>query len=308
MSVGQARQQAEHAWGTYTVRDRVLLTVGSFACVLLFLWVAGVFGIPAHPHAHGSLLAQPSAFVALLVTLVALVACVLLSSVVVSLVHFDAGLFCAAVGLLALSVRGGPLRYVLMYSSGPGVFLTLCAELVLLFAFVGIAWLALRAMRRRGFVVDDVTRDGLHEEDEKPGHHALATLTQIVTMAVVVLLLAQTDDKAQVIAAVAVAALLGTLAAHSLFPVSPSVWYWVGPLGVGLIGYGVAYASADATWTIGNVAGTFAPLGRPLPLDYAGAGTAGALLGYWTSRRWQYTKEAEAAAAAVTPTNPATSR
>ena len=305
MTVGQARQLADNVWGASTVRDRILLTVGSVACILLFLWLAHAFGIPAHAHAHGSLLAQPSPAVALLVTLVGLIAAVLLSSVVVALVHFDAGLFCAAIGLLALSARGGPMRYVLMYSSGPGVFLALCVELLLLFAFLGMGWVALWAMRGRGLVVDDVTRDGLHEEDEKPGHHALATLTQAVTMAIVVLLLAQTDEKAQVIAAVAAASLLGTLAAHSLFPVSPSPWYWVGPLLVGLFGYGAAYAGADATWTIGNVAGTFAPLGRPLPLDYAGAGTAGALLGYWTSRRWQFTKEAEAAVAA-TPTNPAT--
>ena len=306
MSVAESRESAGNGWSASTVRDRVLLTAGSAACVLLFLWLAGAFGIPAHRHAHGSLLAQPAPVVALLVTLVSLVACVLLAGAVVALVHFDAGLFCAAVGLLAVSVRGGPMRYVLMYSTGPGVFLTLCFELLLLFAFVGIAWVVLRAMRGRGFVVDDVTRDGLHEEDEKPGHHALATLTQAVVMAVVVLFLAQTDEKAQVIAAVAAASLLGTLAAHSLFPVSPSPWYWAGPLLVGLVGYGAAYAGADATWAIGNVAGTFAPLGRPLPLDYAGAGTAGALLGYWTSRRWQFAKEAEAAAAATTPTNPAT--
>lgn len=302
MSVEAAQHQAGSVWPASTVRDRILLTIGSAGCVLLFLWLAGAFGIPAHPYEQGSLLAQPSPFVAMLVTLVGLIACVLLSSVVVSFVHFDAGLFCAAIGLLGLSVRGGPLRYVLMYSGGQSVFLTLCVELLLLFAFMGIGWVALRALRGRGLIVDDVTRDGLHEEDDKPGHHALATLTQAVTMGILVLLLAQTDEKAQVIAAVGVAAMLGTLAAHALFPVSPSPWYWAGPLAVGLVGYGLAYVNTNATWTIGNVAGHFAPLGRPLPLDYAGAGTAGALLGYWTSRRWQRAKEAEAAAAAVPTT------
>jgi hypothetical protein len=306
VSVGQAQRLAGNVWAAYTIRDRVLLTIGSVACIFVFIWLAGAFGIPAHPRFQGSLLAQPSPVAALIVTLIGLIACVLLASVVASVVHFDAGLFCAAIGLLGLSARGGPLRYVLMYSPGPYVFLTLCAELMLLFAFLGIAWGVLWAMRGRGFVIDDVQRDGLHEEDEKPGHHLLATLMQAVTTAVLVLLLAQTDEKAQVIAAVGVASMLGTMAAHSLFPVSPSAWYWVGPLAVGLIGYGFAYVNADGTWTIGQVSGHFAPLGRPLPLDYAGAGTAGSLLGYWTSRRWQYTKEAEAAAAAVTPTNPAT--
>ncbi len=302
MSVGQARHLAGNVWAAYTVRDRILLAIGSIGCIFVVLWLTGAFGIPAHPHFQGSLLVQPSPVVALIVTLVGLIGCVLLASVVTSIVHFDAGLFCAAIGLLGLSVRGGPLRYVLMYSPGPRVFLILCAELMLLFAFVGIAWGVLWALRGRGLVIDDVTRDGLHEEDNKPGHHILATLMQAVTMTVLVLLLAQTDEKAQIIAAVGVAAMLGTLAAHSLFPVSPSAWYWAGPLAVGLIGYGLAYVNADVTWTIGKVSGHFAPLGRPLPLDYAGAGTAGALLGYWTSRRWQRTKEAEAASSAVAPT------
>lgn len=306
MSVDQTRRLAGNLWAPSTVRDRILLTIGSVACIVVFLWLSGAFGIPAHPYSQGSLLAQPSPIAALLVTLVALVACVLLASVVASVVHFDAGLFCATIGLLGLSVRVGPLRYVLMYSRGPHVFLTLCAELLLLFAFVGIAWGVLWALRGRGFLTSDVTRDGLHPEDDKPGHHILATLTQAVTTAILVLLLAQTDEKAQVIAAVGVASMLGTLAAYSLFPVSPSAWYWVGPLAVGLLGYGFAYVNADATWTMGKVSGPFAPLGRPLPLDYAGAGTAGALLGYWTSRRWQRIKEAEMAEARITPTTPAT--
>jgi hypothetical protein len=38
--------------------------------------------------------------------------------------------------------------------------------------------------------------------------------------------------------------------------------------------------AAVATET-GRVTGVFAPLARPLPLDYASFGTAGALLGYW---------------------------
>ena len=39
--------------------------------------------------------------------------------------------------------------------------------------------------------------------------------------------------------------------------------------------------------------GILPALARPLPLDYATAGTAGALMGYWTSRKWQHEHEAE---------------
>jgi hypothetical protein len=38
--------------------------------------------------------------------------------------------------------------------------------------------------------------------------------------------------------------------------------------------------------------GPFAGLVRPLPLDYASAGPAGAILGHWMSRKWQKEREA----------------
>ena len=47
-----------------------------------------------------------------------------------------------------------------------------------------------------------------------------------------------------------------------------------------LIGYLLAHW-AGADFTIGIPQGNFAPLARVLPLDYASAGAAGALLGYW---------------------------
>jgi len=50
-------------------------------------------------------------------------------------------------------------------------------------------------------------------------------------------------------------------------------------------------------WKSGQGGGLLAPLARPLPLDYASLGTAGAILGYWTSRQWQRAKELETEAA-----------
>jgi len=43
-------------------------------------------------------------------------------------------------------------------------------------------------------------------------------------------------------------------------------------------------------------------LARPTPLDYAGAGTVGSLIGYWMSRRWQQHRDDEAAGAGETKT------
>jgi hypothetical protein len=119
------------------------------------------------------------------------------------------------------------------------------------------------------------------------------------------LVFVETDKKAQVIVSVAVAAYLGTLVAHGLFPTRPSVWYWGGPLVVGVAGYLMGYVGSR-DWMIGEVGGYAPALARPLPLDYAGAGTAGAILAYWTSRRWQRNRDAEAAESAAATTTTTT--
>ena len=79
------------------------------------------------------------------------------------------------------------------------------------------------------------------------------------------------------------------------FPTRPSVWFWIGPSLVGIIGYLFAYSAAtDSQWLIGVAEPSLgeASLAYALPLDYAGAGTAGSLIGYWMSRRWQEHREA----------------
>jgi hypothetical protein len=82
------------------------------------------------------------------------------------------------------------------------------------------------------------------------------------------------------------------MVSHHLFPTRPSPWYWCGPLVVAVIGYLLA-ASGSQLWMIGQVGGYAPALARPAPLDYASAGTAGALVGYWTSRRWREQEEEE---------------
>jgi hypothetical protein len=231
----------------------------------------------------------------LFITLVLTVACALIGSVIAGTIRFEAGLATAAIGLLALSMRGGPIRYTLFYSAGPQVFLTLTAELMILYAILGIGWAVVWLLRNSGWLQDDPFRDGVADQNEPMSHKLAALATQVIVMAIVVMLLCKTDRKAQVLASVGLGSFLATLAAHSLFPARPSMWYWVGPLVVGVVGYLLAFSGSTHTWPIGVVGSKFAPeLGRPLPLDYVGAGPAGAIIGYWTSRRWQRTREAEA--------------
>jgi hypothetical protein len=57
-----------------------------------------------------------------------------------------------------------------------------------------------------------------------------------------------------------------------------------------MIGYAFAWFGRGPL-VGGEVGGMLPQLGRPLPLDYAALGTAGAVMGYWTSRSWQHERE-----------------
>ena len=287
-----AAEMAGNIWRGYSTRDRTLLAVGSIVCWILFWLIGRLFGIPPVPGYQASLLASAggSPVVAIILTGVAIVACVLIGSLVAGAVHFEGGLFCASVGMLALSTRGGPIRYVLMYSSSSAVYLALLVELALLAVCVGIGWNVLLALRDRGHLHGEPLRDD--DPDALPAQGAMALVGQIVVMIFLMALLAQTDRKAQVIWSVAISSFLSALAAHSLFPARPSIWFWAAPIIVGALGYTLAWFGGPPG-VGGTINGLLPALARPLPLDYAGAGVAGALYGYWTSRKWLHEHEDE---------------
>jgi hypothetical protein len=278
-------------------RNRLLLTLGAAAACALFWFAGRWFGIPEHPRYEISLALQPTPAVDLLVTGVVLCAATAVATAIAGSVRFDAGLFGAAIGLTALSVRGGPLRYITQSATGRGVFLAMALETVVLGALLGAAWFGLWLLHRRGNLRADALRDGLKDQPHALGDRVLALATHVGTTALLVLLLARTDDKKQVLASVALASFLATLLAYSVSPVRPSVWYWAGPLVTGAFGYVAAYfawrTATPVDWKTGLGGGYLGALTRPLPLDYAGLGTAGAILGYWMSRQWQRAKELE---------------
>jgi hypothetical protein len=94
-------------------------------------------------------------------------------------------------------------------------------------------------------------------------------------------LLSRTDAKLQTLASVGISSLLAAIGAQYFSPVNASPWLWAGPFIVAVIGYLSSYFS-PAGFETGRVSGYFAALARPLPLDYASSGVAGALLGYWS--------------------------
>jgi hypothetical protein len=202
-------------------RARFLLTVASTASFALCWFAGAAFGIPAYTKFDVSLLNQPSPAIALFITLVLTVACALIGSAIAGTVRFEAGLATAAIGLLALTMRGGPMRYTLFYGTGPQVFLTLTAELMILYAILGIGWGVVWLLRNNGWLRDDPFRDGVADVNEPMSQKLSALATQAIVMALIMMLLCKTDRKPQVLASVFLGSFLATLAAHSRCPKQP---------------------------------------------------------------------------------------
>jgi hypothetical protein len=262
-------------------RTQFLVTLASVLCFALFWQAARWLHLPAEPGYQDSVFQQPYWPIHVIAIYVLLVVAVAIGTLVASRSWFFAGFFAGAMGLMALSVRGGPMRYVLFHAAesgaSHGVFLQLAFEQCLLFVPIAVLWMFF--WRKY-----DAAAPAIDAETEKtPGAGSLpiSLLTQFAFMAFCALLLTPTDAKKQVLVSTFLAGFAGTAMAEWLVPDRKAVaWYWIAPLAVGLFGYVMAYLNAP-DFTTGYAAGTFANLAHPLPLDYASAGVAGTLLGYW---------------------------
>jgi hypothetical protein len=253
-----------------------LLVAAGINCAI-FAVGARWFGLPELPGFDGSLIHQPSAFVAFLTVAVLLAITTLIGTVVAGAVRFEAGLFAAAFGLMMISMRCGTMQSVLLESGGTAsVYGGLSLELVILGIFLIAIWTLLWRVVVAGEKAESHT-------DYMNGF--TATIAQVVGTGAAVLFLCPTEVKDQVLAGVGIAAFFGSMVAYKFAPARPSIWYWTGPLVVGLIGYIVAAMGQDSGLEIGSPAGALAALARPLPIDYASVGTAGAMLGYWMMRK-----------------------
>jgi hypothetical protein len=267
-------------------RNRFLLLCGMILALALFYYAGEWFAVPAMTGFEPSVLRQSSgAFAAIVVALATWVA-VVLCTFVAGTVRADAGLCCAAFGMMAMSARGGPIRFALMGSS-PGVFWTLTFELVFLFAVLGVGALVVRQMVKLRLVRDE---EDFQRDDSPLDQRIIATATHACATATLMLILCRSDQKAQCLASAGIASLLASLIAGMVAPVRPGFWYWISPMFVGALGY-IWAARSPENLAIGRPGGYFQALARPLPLDYASAGVAGAMLGYWVARAWQRQRE-----------------
>jgi hypothetical protein len=275
--------ESQHPSGTiFTAhrRTQAVVSVVSVLCIVIVWQAASWLGIPPVPKVDGSLLAQPQWPLAILATYVLLAGSVMIGTVLGGWTWFFSGLFAGSLALVTLAIRCGAMHFVLFDAAShgdvKGIFLRLLLEQCLLFAAVAIIW----SFFWRRFVLLLPAR----EREPAPSRLNVvgAVLVQIIANGALVLLLAPTDAKKQVLLSVFAGAFLGVMLAEYLFPSrNAAVWYWLGPFLVGAVGYVAAYIHA-VPWTVGSAVGPLANIAHPLPLDYAGAGTLGALLGYWS--------------------------
>ena len=260
----------------------IALAIAAAVACLIFALASEFFQLPVLPGYDGSIICQPSPVSAFVVVAVALVVATLAGTALAGAVMFEAGLLAAASGLMALSLRCGNMQSVLFEAGGnQTVFVLLAVELVIFSIFLGAMW---RMVWRIGRAV--------HGRPSVPSakvsgllNNLTAAITQIIATGTIMFFLCQSEAKYQALVSVGLASWLGAMIAYKFAPVRPSIWYWTGPLLVGLIGYVLAAMGQDSNLDIGSPAGTFAALARPLPLDYASLGPAGAILGYWMMRK-----------------------
>lgn len=257
---------------------------------VIFWWVGDFFSIPAIRGFGGSLLKQPAAaaVLSLLVAGVLLIAITFVVEWVASRYWYFAGPLAASAGLCAWSFRGGSSVSTLVSlnptTAGNGIFYLLAAECLMLGGLFAGVWFVLhrffhlpKVKEQRPFsLIPDVAV-------------AQVVLTQAVVMAIGILILVPNPEKKQVIFGVLIASAIASGTVRYFYNNRiPEHWCWAAPILVGVLGFLInSFDPTHLAVETGQVSGTFGALARPLPLDYAGAGVFGALIGLgMTSDDW----------------------
>jgi len=105
----------------------------------------------------------------------------------------------------------------------------------------------------------------------------------ILIASILVFLLMQSAQRGQIIFALFISFLMGTVIAHQRFATVMGIVSWLAPL----VGATLFYALAAVSFGQGAGGGLpeIAPYARALPVDWVTAGGAGGVLGYWISER-----------------------
>lgn len=234
---------------------------------------------------HGaSLLNDPAGIAAVVKTAVVVTVIGIAGAIAGRSIRPDVGLFAAAIALLAIRRVGGPAREVYLAAPVAGTLWRLAVESALLAAVLGVIFVVTRGLVSAGWVADDEVADGIRVEPEPVGQKWLAFATQALVVYVLMSILCRSDERMQVTATLAIASIIAAVCTVRFIPAMPSVYFWLAPLALSAGGYAFAAMSKQPLLTIGEPSGAFASVLRSMPLDFASAGVAGSLYGYWVGR------------------------
>lgn len=272
---------------TYWRTRSLLLGSGAAACALAATVFAAI-GLPATSSPSPVLLTQPSPVQLWVLVALLLGVSAAIGTLIGGRIRPDAGLFAAACGLVAVSWSTGSVRH-LLFSLPPGdrPFVWMAVETGLLAGLMGGVQLALLGLVRRGVLLDDGQRDGVPAPSSSAGENVLALLCTAGAYVLLAFFFLPTDQKKQAIFGVGFAAGFASLVVHYVIvPRTPGWPLWVGTMlgGLGMYVYAGATLQPEGYLATGFV--ELAPA-RAAPLDLAGAGVAGSLIGYWYARRWR---------------------
>ena len=302
------------SFGAIVLR-RTRYAVAIAICAYIFYSLGWALVAPTQPpcFATASLwLGAPAAgLMASVGMLVLLLGCIVLS---MALTHPDVphiGLYCAGLGLAALSIRGGSIRLVasqaqvqgqtatffthLAVEAGLWLLIVLMAEAVSLWlfsrVFKNLVWLQRHGsspetpeILQKHDPVNPLVDITLGKADTPRDWTAcLGALAATVLIGGALLtIMLRTELKGQVLFACFVSFGIAAFAAQQIFPRTATWAIWAGVPLTALIGFAMAGHSAFPY--PGHVG---LALSRGLPMDYVAAGIPGAVLGYYTGLRWQ---------------------
>jgi hypothetical protein len=269
---------------TFTRGQRTRLTLIAVAAYGLGALARDGLSVFADVGHGASLLADPASALAMTKAVVVILLVGVLGTIAGRTVRPDVGLFAAAISLLALRRVGGPTREVYLVAPTSGTLWLLAIESVLLAGALFAVFFFARRLVASGFVLDDAAADHIHVEQEPVGQRWLAFATQGLVVLVLMSVLCRTDERMQVAGTLAISASLASLCTVRFIPATPSVYFWLAPLGLSVLGYIATAVSGTANLSIGEPAGFFKSVAMALPLDFASAGVAGSLYGYWVGR------------------------
>ena len=227
----------------------------------------------------------------------------------------EGALLAVLVGAAGLSLHSGPMRTLLWeFQDSPQRLFTRLAIEALLMAAVLVAAVVVILLIRGAFrrlvprwvwgepAEPAAARGEQGNAPSRSSQSAGATaaragaclLMEMAAATVLLVLTFRSPDRGQVAFALAGSFFLSALIAHQTFPARTAAACWLGPaiMAVAVFAVGALAASYPdkPTWHAALMVAQRLPLRAALPVDWLSLGGAGAVAGYWLSRRFHYAR------------------